>query len=172
MESNRLVASAETCETCHQREKPMKPALRVITKYKDDETNTPTKTVLMMMVDRIHGAHLAPGVEIRYAVSDKKRQTVPWVEYRNSASGVTKTYLASDAKPEAMAALPTFTMQCVDCHNRAAHSFEVPDRAVDGAIARGGIPGGSAIHQEDRLRTDPGGVQERRGGRVEELARA
>src|SRR5580700_7428854 len=140
MESDRLVASAETCENCHQREKPMRPALRVITKYKDDETNTPTKTVLMMMVDRIHGAHLAPGVEIRYAASDKKRQTIPWVEYRNTASGPAKTYLASDAKPETIAALPTFTMQCVDCHNRAAHSFQVPDRAIDGAIARGEIP--------------------------------
>ncbi len=139
MESDRLVSSAETCETCHQREKPMKPELRVITKYKDDETNTPTKTVLMMMVDRIHGAHLAPGVEIRYAASDKKRQTIPWVEYRSSASGPAKTYLASDAKPESIAALPTFTMQCVDCHNRAAHSFEVPDRAIDGAISRGEI---------------------------------
>jgi hypothetical protein len=139
MESDRLVASAETCETCHQREKPMKPALRVITKYKDDETNTPTKTVLMMMVDRIHGAHLGPGVEIRYAASDKKRQTIPWVEYRSSAPGPPKTYLAGDAKPETIAALPTFTMQCVDCHNRAAHSFEVPDRAIDSAISRGRI---------------------------------
>jgi NapC/NirT cytochrome c family, N-terminal region len=140
MESNRLVSSAETCENCHQREKPMRPALRVTTKYKDDETNTPTKTVLMMMVDRIHGAHLGPGVEIRYAASDKKRQTIPWVEYRSSVSGPPKTYLASDAKPETIAALPTFTMQCVDCHNRAAHSFEVADRAIDGAISRGGIP--------------------------------
>jgi hypothetical protein len=140
MENNRLVSSAETCQQCHQREKAMKPALRVITKYKDDESNTPTKTVLMVMVDRIHGAHLAPGVEIRYAASDKKRQTIPWVEYRSSAAGVTETYLTSDAKPETIAALPKFTMQCVDCHNRAAHSFEVPDRAVDGAIARGEIP--------------------------------
>jgi len=140
MESNRLVSSAETCENCHQRDKPMRPALRVITKYKDDETNTPTKTVMMMMVDRIHGAHLAPGVEIRYAASDKKRQTIPWVEYRNTASGAARTYVADDAKPDAMAALPKFTMQCVDCHNRAAHSFEVPDRAVDGAISRGAIP--------------------------------
>ena len=31
-------------------------------------------------------------------------------------------------------------MQCVDCHNRAAHSFEMADRAVDGAIASGQIP--------------------------------
>jgi hypothetical protein len=140
MESNRLVSSAETCETCHQREKPMKPVLRVISKYKDDETNTPTKTVLMMMVDRIHGAHLAPGVEIRYVASDKKRQTIPWVEYRGSPSGPVRTYLAGDTKPEIIAALPTFTMQCVDCHNRAAHSFEVADRAIDGAMSRGRIP--------------------------------
>jgi hypothetical protein len=40
MESDRLVPSAETCEQCHEREKPMQPKLRVITKYKDDETNT------------------------------------------------------------------------------------------------------------------------------------
>ncbi len=140
MESNRLVSSAETCEQCHQRNKPMSPRLRVITKYKDDEANTPTQTVLMMMVDKIHSAHLAPGVAIRYAAADKKRQTIPWVEYRDS-SGVTRTYLASDTKPEQAAAMPKFEMQCVDCHNRAAHSFEVAERAVDGAISSGQIPG-------------------------------
>jgi formate-dependent nitrite reductase cytochrome c552 subunit len=30
-------------------------------------------------------------------------------------------------------------MQCVDCHNRAAHSFQLPDRAVDQALAGGQI---------------------------------
>jgi len=30
-------------------------------------------------------------------------------------------------------------MQCVDCHNRAAHRFEDPDRAVDQALADGQI---------------------------------
>ncbi len=80
--------------------KPMSPQLRVITKYKDDEANTPTQTVLMMMVDKIHAAHLAPGVAIRYAAADKKRQTIPWVEYRD-ASGATRTYLASDTKARA-----------------------------------------------------------------------
>ncbi len=140
MESNRLVSSAESCEYCHQRGIRMTPKLTVITKYKNDEANTPTQTVLMMMVDRIHAAHLAPGVAIRYAAADKKRQTIPWVEYRNTAAGINETYLASDAKAETVAALPTFAMQCVDCHNRPAHSFEVADRAVDGAILRGEIP--------------------------------
>ena len=83
----------------------MTPKLRVITKYKDDEANTPNQTVLMVMVDKIHAAHLAPGVAIRYAAADRKRQTIPWVEYRD-ASGATRTYLASDVKPEQAAAMP------------------------------------------------------------------
>lgn len=82
---------------------------------------------------------MGPGVQIRYAVADKKRQTIPWVEYRNSEAGEIRTYLASDASAGSVRSLPTFEMQCVDCHNRAAHSFEQPDRAVDGAIAAGEI---------------------------------
>ena len=88
----------------------------------------------------IHGAHIGPGVHIRYAAPDKKRQTIPWVEYRNTTTGVTRTYLAEGAKPDAIQSLPAFDMQCVDCHNRAAHSFELPGRAVDAAMARGDIP--------------------------------
>jgi hypothetical protein len=143
LESNRLVSSADTCEQCHTRQKIIGPRLRYITEYKDDETNTRLDTVLMMLVGGgntggIHGAHLGPGVHIRYAASDKKRQTIPWVEY--TAAGATRTYLASGTKPESVASLPMFEMQCVDCHNRVGHSFELPDRAVDRAIASGEIP--------------------------------
>jgi hypothetical protein len=31
-------------------------------------------------------------------------------------------------------------MQCVDCHNRPAHTFELPERAIDHALAVGRIP--------------------------------
>ena len=91
MENNRLVSSADTCEQCHARERVIGPRLRVITKYKDDEANTRTETVLMMMVGGgatggIHGAHMGPGVHIRYAAADKKRQTIPWVEYQNATA--------------------------------------------------------------------------------------
>ena len=140
MENNRLVLSADTCEGCHARGKSMGPRLRVISKFKDDAANSRNETVLLMRIDGIHGAHLGPGVRIRYAASDKKRQTIPWVEYQNSTKGIKRTYLAADAKPDAVAAMPAFEMQCVDCHNRAAHSFERPDRAVDDAIAHGEIP--------------------------------
>jgi hypothetical protein len=147
MEDNKLVSSAATCEQCHSRERVVGPRLRIITEYKDDETNTRNQTVLMMMVGGgatggIHGVHMGPGVHMRYAASDKKRQTIPWVEYKNSTTGVTRAYLASDTKPDAIAALPSFEMQCVDCHNRAAHSFEQADHAIDKALASGGIAAG------------------------------
>jgi hypothetical protein len=139
MESNRLAPSAETCEQCHSRDKFTPPKLRVITKFKEDETNTRTETVLVMLIGGgayggIHGVHMGPGVHIRYGAADKKRQNIPWVEYRNSGSGVTRRYVASGA------ATAVFDMQCVDCHNRPAHAFEVPDRAVDSAIATAKLP--------------------------------
>jgi formate-dependent nitrite reductase cytochrome c552 subunit len=110
--------------------------------FKDDEANTRSETVLMMLVGGgntggIHGAHMGPGVHIRYAASDKKRQTIPWVEYTNG--GATQTYLADGTTPEAARALPTFEMQCVDCHNRAAHAFELAEHAIDHAMAAGQI---------------------------------
>jgi nitrate/TMAO reductase-like tetraheme cytochrome c subunit len=142
MESKRLASSAETCEQCHSRDKFTAPKLRVITKYKDDEANTRNESVLMMLVGGgsrggIHGVHMGPGVHIRYGAADKKRQNIPWVECRDSAARATRTYAASGVTPASMKSLAIFEMQCVDCHNRPAHAFEVPDRAVDDAIANG-----------------------------------
>ena len=142
LESNRLVSSTETCERCHARQKYIGQRLRVTPQYKRDESNSRTETVLTMLVGGgalggIHGAHMGPGVHIQYAAQDKKRQMIPWVEYRNTDTGATRTYLAGDAKPDP--SLPAFEMQCADCHNRAAHRFEDPDRAVDQALADGHI---------------------------------
>jgi hypothetical protein len=137
MEDNKLVSSAETCEQCHAGERPISPRLRVIPSYKDDETNTRTSTVLLMRIENIHNAHLGAGIRIRYAAADKKRQTIPWVEHMQN--GVSRAYLATGSSADSIRSLPTFEMQCVDCHNRASHAFESPDRAVNQAMALGQI---------------------------------
>jgi hypothetical protein len=143
LESNRLVSSQKTCENCHARQKPLGSRLRDIPKFKDDEANTRTDTVLMMLTGGstsggIHGAHLGPGVHIRYAAQDKKRETLPWVEYSKDSGG-TRSYFAKGATSESIKNLPVFEMQCADCHNRAAHSFELPERALDQSLAQGAI---------------------------------
>ena len=102
---------------------------------------------------------MGPGVHIRYAASDKKRQTIPWVEYSNG--GATQTYLADGTKPDAARALPIFEMQCVDCHNRAGHAFELPDHAVDHAMAHRPDFRDVALRQENRDRAAEGRLHER-----------
>jgi len=145
METNRLVPAEETCEKCHSPYQSGGANLRVIPEYADDEQNTSSKTVLMMMVGGgntrgIHGAHLGRGVSIRYASTDPARQTIPWVEYRNANTQEVRAYAVEGVTLNDAGKLSQYEMQCVDCHNRPAHTFESPERAVNRAIAFGRIP--------------------------------
>lgn len=143
--SGRLVPSRETCEHCHWAEKIVATRFLVIPSYASDEKNTPSYTVLLMLVGGtrmrgIHNAHFAGGYEIRYAASDPKRETIPWVERRNTRTGETQTYLADGTTADQTAGLEKHTMQCVDCHNRPTHDFLLPERALDRMLALGRIP--------------------------------
>jgi nitrate/TMAO reductase-like tetraheme cytochrome c subunit len=143
--SNRLVPAKETCENCHWPQMAGGVRLRVLSKYADDEANTRSETVLLMLlggnrVSGIHGAHLGPGIQIRYAAADAARQTIPWVEYRNTDTGEVRAFTTSDAPADSAKALQQFDMQCVDCHNRPTHTFQLPERAMDKALALGEIP--------------------------------
>lgn len=147
IESNRLVPARETCENCHWPQKFEGVRLRVITKYADDEANTRSQTVLLMLiggdlVSGIHGAHLGPGVQIHFVASDPARQTISWVEYRNTTTGQRREYRSEDWASHPLRDTPIIEMQCVDCHNRPTHGFELPDRALDEALSLGQMPVG------------------------------
>jgi len=144
MESNRLVPARDTCEQCHWPAKFDAVKLRVIFHFADDARNTQTQTVLMMLIGGggfggIHGKHMGQNVEIHYAAKDPKRQIIPWVEYRNRSTGKVQTYLADGSTADSTANLPHYQMQCVDCHNRPTHTFQLPERAVDEAMGLGVI---------------------------------
>lgn len=147
LESNHLVPATQTCENCHWPQKFGSVRLRVINNYAEDEKNTLTQTVLMMMVGGskfagIHGMHFGPGIHIRYAAADAKRQTIPWVEYRNTATGRVEIFLSEGATQDAVSNLPRYEMQCVDCHNRPTHTFESPERGMNNALSLGEIATG------------------------------
>jgi hypothetical protein len=138
-----LRPARETCEACHWPQKYGQDRVQVIPKYADDEANTKTETVLLMKIGGgnkglgIHGTHLGrqPGeVMIRYGHSDEARQNIPYVEY--IANGKTTVYAAADAKPGG-AGLQMREMDCMDCHNRPAHFYDNPERAVDKSMSAG-----------------------------------
>jgi hypothetical protein len=141
-----LRPARETCEHCHWPQRFTGDKLLTKTKYKDDEKNTAQTTVLVMKIGGrtwqgsvgIHGRHLDTGARIRYISIDAQRQVIPVVYYTDDA-GKTVEFVSSDVKatPQQLAAGEHRAMDCVDCHNRPTHAFELPDGAVDKRIAEG-----------------------------------
>jgi hypothetical protein len=78
--------------------------------------------------------------QIEYVATDATRQTIPYVRFTDRGGNV-REFVAAGATLEQFAAGTRRRMDCMDCHNRPAHTFHAsPERAVDAAIAQGRIP--------------------------------
>jgi nitrate/TMAO reductase-like tetraheme cytochrome c subunit len=132
-----------TCEACHTPTRFDGDKLLVKSEFADDEKNTETQTVLILHlggVDSfshltgIHGVHLG---HIEYIATDSSRTTIPWVE-RENPNGSNTVYSSLPAG----SSVPTGerrVMDCIDCHNRAAHPFVPAQDAINQAMANGTI---------------------------------
>ncbi|HUP47882.1 MAG TPA: NapC/NirT family cytochrome c, partial [Thermoanaerobaculia bacterium] len=141
-----LRPAQETCEQCHWPDKFWGAQLKVFNHFGYDEANTPRETRMLIktgggspttgLTAGIHW-HMNIDNEITYVAADQQRQQIPWVRIRNRRTGENTEYRLEDyteMTPEQIAAAPRRTMDCVDCHNRPAHIYEPPDRAVDQAM--------------------------------------
>jgi hypothetical protein len=143
-----LRSARETCEQCHWPQRFTGDKLLINTSYKDDEKNTPQSDVLLLKVGGrawqgavgIHGHHLADNARIRYISTDFARQTIPVVYYTDD-HGKTTEFISTDAKPtpQQLDKGEHRTMDCVDCHNRPTHAFDLPENAVDKQMSLGHI---------------------------------
>jgi hypothetical protein len=142
-----LRPSRDTCEHCHWPEKFTGDRIRVITRYEEDEANTALTTVLLMHIGGgqareggIHSWHIARDRQTEYLALDREREEVAWVEVEEPA-GRTR-FVSPDFDPDAP--LPpgaeVRVMDCIDCHNRPTHIFELPGPALDEALEEGLIP--------------------------------
>ena len=140
-----LRPARETCEQCHWPQKFTDDKLIVRTKFAEDEANTPSTSILLLKIGGhtpngttgIHGRHLDAMERISYVTTDARRQEIPKVIYRDD-NGQTVEYVSDDYKnlsKEKLDKATTRKMDCIDCHNRPTHAFQLPDRAVDKALA-------------------------------------
>lgn len=139
-----------TCLNCHNQDRQIGDKLLVETHYGDDAANSMTQTIAVMHIggrdgfgnlSGIHGAHLG---HIEYVATDDTHQSIPWVGKTNSDGSVTE-FVSSDAKISG----PKHVMDCIDCHNRAAHSFDTAEQALNKDMAQGSpSPALPFVHKE------------------------
>lgn len=147
-----LRPAREICESCHTPAKFEGDKLIVKPSFADDEQNTKTETILVLHLGGrdelnhlvgIHGIHLG---HIEYIATDSARQTIPWV-MRRGPDGKETVY--STTPGGAMPKGERRVMDCIDCHNRASHSFSTPEEAINEAMNAGAIsPNLPWIHKE------------------------
>jgi hypothetical protein len=139
-----LRPAREICEACHTPAKFVGEKLLVKSKFADDEQNTETQDVVVLHLggrdslshlSGIHGVHLG---HIEYVATDPTRTTIPWVQRRN-ADGSETTFVSSTLKGPAAPAGERRVMDCIDCHNRAAHTFVTAEEALNRAMAEGSV---------------------------------
>lgn len=141
-----LRPARDTCEHCHWPQRFSGDKFILKTNYKEDEKNTPLTTALIVKIgghgvngsEGIHGRHLDTGSRIRYTSTDGKRQVIPVVYYTDD-QGKTIEFDSADIKvtKEELAKGEHRSMDCIDCHNRPTHAFELPENAVDLRMSRG-----------------------------------
>lgn len=141
-----LRPAEETCEQCHWPRKFSGNLDRTYAYYLSDPTNTPFTVRMLLRVGGGHPAtgpvegihwHMSVGKKVEYFAADESRQKIPWIRFTDD-QGVVTEYRA-----------PKFTnsidpkqirvMDCIDCHNRPAHSYRPPNEALNLAIRLGRI---------------------------------
>lgn len=143
-----LRPARDTCEECHWPDRFFGSQLKQVVHYAPDEQNT-RRVVRMLIktggadesIGRVEGIHMHMVVSghIEYVATDDKLQEIPWVRHV-SADGTATVYRADKLPADAPPPVGTRrTIDCMDCHNRGAHHFLPPQKAIDLQLEAGRI---------------------------------
>ncbi len=130
-----------TCEGCHWREQAHGMFLRVYRSYLPDEKNTLHARALAFRVgtggsllEEAGGVHWHTSAKVYYRSADEQRQVIARVvvEKANAREEWVNPDVPADQRLQSER-----LMDCIDCHNRAAHKIPSPDRLIDDALTAG-----------------------------------
>jgi nitrate/TMAO reductase-like tetraheme cytochrome c subunit len=141
-----LRPAQETCEHCHWPSKFVGNLDKTYNYFLADATNTPFTVRLLMKVgggDPTHGPvggihwHMNVGNKVEYFATDTGRQKIPWVRITDKQGVVTEYKTKNFTNDVDVASVRT--VDCMDCHNRPAHTYQSPSDAVNLAMSIGQI---------------------------------
>ena len=136
-----LRPARETCEQCHWPNKHHGDKLRIFSRYRTDEANTPSYTAMLLRTGGgsldigraggIHWWHIYSDNRIRFVSPDESREEIEWVEL-TTPDGEVRIYTRDGESPaQEVINQRARIMDCIDCHNRPTHTFHPPAKAMD-----------------------------------------
>ncbi len=139
-----LRPAQDTCEKCHWPEKFHGNIDVNYDHFLSDKKNSRYSVRMLMHVNvaqpggplgGIHW-HVNPSSRVEYYAADEKRQQIPWMRVVDTKDGTSRVFRTADFKGEPPAD-QIRTMDCMDCHNRPAHTFPTANSVVEKAMADG-----------------------------------
>ena len=138
-----LRPAREICEACHTPTRFYGEKLLVKSSFADDETNSETQSVVVLhlggrdSLSNLHGIHGVHLGHIEYITTDETRTNIPWVQRRNGDGS--ETVYETSALGGKVPPGERRVMDCIDCHNRAAHTMQTAEDALNRAMAEGAV---------------------------------
>ena len=148
-----LRPARETCEECHTPRSFKDNIIKTVLRFDNDQSNTPVQSSLILKMggfesttNSSHGIHWHINNKVSYIAGDEQRQVMLWIGAEQE-DGTVKEYYSRDMLTmantqfveEARAKGEVREMDCIDCHNRAAHYIPTPQESVDEAMKFGRI---------------------------------
>lgn len=134
-----LRPARDTCEACHWPEKFYGKKVKQFISFTNEDQVNPEKTEIALHIGghnpstgRFEGIHwhVSKDVEVKYLAANEKRTSIARVKVKRP-DGSTDEFVKSDVEVEDGYKPKWRTMDCIDCHNRPTHIYEVADEVVD-----------------------------------------
>ena len=134
-----LRPARDTCEGCHWPEKFSGKKVKTFTHFTNDNQTDPEVTEIALHIgghNPVTGAfegihwHVSKDVEIKYLPADKRRLAISKVKVKRPDGSEDEFVNESIEAPEGEE-FEWRTMDCIDCHNRPTHIYDMPEERVD-----------------------------------------
>ncbi len=148
-----LRPARDTCESCHWPDKFHGKKVKIMKHFTNDNQTTPQVNEIALHIggrnpesnvfEGIHW-HVSKNVQVEYLASDDRRTQISKVRVKRP-DGTHDEFVKKGGKAGAAEAGEWRTMDCIDCHNRPTHVYDMPEDIIDyGLLSKkinGEIPG-------------------------------
>ncbi|MEW6427601.1 MAG: NapC/NirT family cytochrome c [Thermodesulfobacteriota bacterium] len=153
-----LRPARDTCEECHWPSKFHGKKIKEFVHFTNDDQKNPTINAMALHIggrnpksntfEGIHW-HVSDNNKVTYLANKKRTKIIKVQVVRDDGS--TDEFVSQENKTEPEEEYEWRLMDCIDCHNRPTHIYDMPEERVDFGLLSGKIDGDVPGIREDSL---------------------